>query len=468
MNCPNRRKVLECGGNPESFRGTPLSKLWRHSNRACQSVLKRCHSHRTPGRKRGFNGLLILFLAIALAGCKSERGPAAPKVSVFNVRDFGATGDGTNKDTAAFQKAFDTCASKGGGEVLVPAGNYLIGSAQMGGHTTLKLEEGSVITGSRDLNDYPMTDVRWEGRWEPGHRGLIYATNADDVIITGPGLIAGNARVAAPQNPRGAVVLEFASCRGVRWDDFSITQGGNWATHPVYCSDVVISNVTITGRRDGIDVDSCKHVRIADCNINTGDDSISLKSGRGAQAVAVGRPTEDVVISGCTLADSHFACIGIGSETSGGICDVRVVHCRFTSRSYGIYIKTRIGRGGVIENISGDDLDVLGGGFLCVNLASAGNSNTADDPVPGLAGYPQGKNFSFLNVRLTNATVLADVRKIAPERPLDGFTLSNFTGMCAKGISLANVLDAKLSNIKVTGYTGQLVTETNVQITLKR
>jgi len=122
----------------------------------------------------------------------------------------------------------------------------------------------------------------------------------------------------------------------------------------------------------------------------------------------------------------------------------------------------------VIENISGDDLDVLGGGFLCVNLASAGNSNTADDPVPGLAGYPQGKNFSFLNVRLTNATVLADVRKIAPERPLDGFTLSNFTGMCAKGISLANVLDAKLSNIKVTGYTGQLVTETNVQITLKR
>jgi polygalacturonase len=312
--------------------------------------------------------------------------------------------------------------------------------------------------------DYPMTEVRWEGRWEPGHRGLIYATNADDVVIAGPGLIEGNPKVAAPQNPRGAVVLEFVSCRHVRWENFSIMQGGNWATHPVYCSDVVIRNLTITGRRDGIDVDSCKHVIIADCNINTGDDSISLKSGRGAQAVAAGRPTEDVVISGCTLVDNHFACVGVGSETSGGIRNVRVEHSRMTApRSSAIYIKTRIGRGGVIENISGNDLDVLGGGFLRVNLAGAGNSNTEDDPVPGLAGYPQGKNFSFSNVRLTHATALADVSKIAPERPLDGLTLSNITGTCSKGISLANVMDASLSNIHVRGYTGELLMQTNVQ-----
>ncbi|HEX3623855.1 MAG TPA: glycoside hydrolase family 28 protein [Verrucomicrobiae bacterium] len=461
--CSSNRKIVEWGGNPESCRRRTLSMHLRHSKRGSHSVQKRCHSHRTPGRKRGFSGLLILLLALTIAGCKSESGPAAPKRSVFNVRDFGATGDGTNKDTVAFQKAFDTCASGGGGEVLVPPGNYLIGSVQMGSHTILMLQEGSVVTGSADMDDYPMTDVRWEGRWEPGHRGLIYATNADDVTIAGPGLIAGNAKVAAPQNPRGAVVIEFVSCRGVKWDGFSITQGGNWATHPVYCRDVVIRNLTITGRRDGIDVDSCKNVLIADCNINTSDDSISLKSGRGAQAVAIGRPTEDVVISGCTLVDHHFACIGIGSETSGGIRNVRIVHCRFTARSCGIYIKTRIGRGGIIENISGDHLDVLGGGFLRVNLAGAGNSNTADDPVPGLAGYPQGKNFDFSNVRLTNCTTLADVRNITAERPLDGFMLSNVTGTCAKGISLANVTDAKLANINVTGYAGELVTETNVQ-----
>jgi len=101
------------------------------------------------------------------------------------LSDFGTTGDGTNKDTAAFQKAFDACASNGGGEVLVPPGNYLIGSVQMGSRTILALQKGSVITGSADMSDYPMTDVRWEGRWEPGHRGLIYATNADNVMIGG-------------------------------------------------------------------------------------------------------------------------------------------------------------------------------------------------------------------------------------------------------------------------------------------
>lgn len=406
----------------------------------------------------------ILLLTLALAGCKSESRPSAPKLPVFNVRDFGATGDGTNKDTVAFQKALDACAANGGGKVLVPPGIYLIGSIQMGSHTTLMLQKDSVIRGSADMDDYPMTTVRWEGRWEPGHRGLIYGTNADDVVIAGPGLIEGNPKVAAPQNPRGAVVLEFVSCRDIVWEGFSITQGGNWATHPVYCTDVVIRNVTITGRRDGIDVDSCKNVLISDCNITTGDDSISLKSGRGAQAVAIGRPTEDMLISGCNLIDNHFACIGVGSETSGGIRNVRIEHCRMTAaRSSAIYIKTRIGRGGVIENISGDDLDVLGGGFLRINLASAGNSNTADDPVPGLAGYPQGKNFSFSNVRLTNATVLADVTRIAPEQPLDNFTLSNITGTCSKGISLANVMNAKLSHINVAGYAGALVTETNVQ-----
>jgi polygalacturonase len=405
---------------------------------------------------------LTLLFALALAGCKSKPPENAAQLSVFNVRDFGATGDGTTKDTLAFQKAFDACAASGS-EVLVPPGKYLISSVQMGAHTILRFEPGSVIIGSGDMEDYPMIPVRWEGHWEPGRRGLIYATNADDIAILGPGVIEGNATVAAPQNPRGAVVLEPVSCAGVRWEDFSVTQGGNWATHPTCCTDVIIRNVTITGRRDGIDVDSCRQVLIDGCTIDTGDDSISLKSGRGAQAVAMGRPTENVVITNCSLVDHHFACVGIGSETSGGILNVRITHCRFTARSCGIYIKTRIGRGGVIANIFGDDLDVLGGGFLRINLISAGNSNTVDDPIAGLAGYPQGRNFNFSNVRLTNATFLADAGKISPDRPLDGFGLSKITGTCAKGISLANINNASLSDIHVTGYTGELLKLTNVQ-----
>jgi len=115
--------------------------------------------------------LLLLFGLLAY-------GSTTPKAS-YNVRSFGAKGDGATKDTGAFQKALDTYAVSGGGEVLVPAGKYLIGSIQIGNRTILRLEKDSVLMGSPDLEDYPILDIRWEGRWQPGHRALIHAGNVD-------------------------------------------------------------------------------------------------------------------------------------------------------------------------------------------------------------------------------------------------------------------------------------------------
>ena len=400
---------------------------------------------------------LIVFMASAVAASTAF---ASQTPALFNVRDFGAVGDGKAKDTKAFQSALDACAVAGGGEVDVPVGHYLIGSIQMGNRTIMKLVQGSVITGSDDTNDYPTMDIRWEGRWQLGRRALIYSANVSHTGIVGPGLIEGNAAMAAPQNPRGSVVLEPISCDDVRWEDFTVTQGGNWATHPTYCSNVQIKNITINGRRDGIDVDSCHDVTISGCHIETGDDSISLKSGRGLDGARLGIPTEKVLITGCVLDCTRFACIGIGSETSGGIKDVKIEHCQFTSRSYGIYIKTRVGRGGVIENISADDIDVLGGGFLRVNLVNSGNLNTTDDPVPGLIGYPEGRDFHFSNIRM-KGTTLAEVRPIAAEKPLVGFSLKHVTGTCTHGITLENVKDAVVKDINVDGYQGALMTVTN-------
>lgn len=398
----------------------------------------------------------LIFLAVLSASV----GYPAQAAAVYNVRDFGAVGDGKTKDTKAFQNALDACAVSGGGEVDVPVGHYLIGSIQMGNRTILKLVQGSVITGSGDTNDYPMLDIRWEGRWQPGRRALIYTANVAHTGIVGPGIIEGNAAMAAPQNPRGAVVLEPINCDDVRWEDFTVTQGGNWATHPTFCSNVQIKNITINGGRDGIDVDSCRDVSITGCHIDTGDDSISLKSGRGLDGARLGIPTANVLIKDCVLDCRRFACIGIGSETSGGIADVKIEHCQFTSRTYGIYIKTRIGRAGVIQNISADDIDVTGGGFLRVNLVNSGNLNTADDPVPGLIGYPEGRDFHFSNIRM-NGTTLAEVKPVAPEKPLVGFSLKHVTGTCTHGITLENVKDAVVKDINVAGYQGALITETN-------
>ncbi|MGN6370425.1 MAG: glycoside hydrolase family 28 protein [Phycisphaerae bacterium] len=399
-------------------------------------------------------GLTTLAGAVARgAAPAAATNPAAE----YDVKAFGAVGDGKTKDTAAFQKALDTCAVNGGGVVVVPAGNFLIGSIQIGTRTLLRLDKDAVITGSPDAADYPMIDIRWEGRWQPGRRALIYAANVDHIGIVGPGRIEGNAEVARPQNPRGVVVLEPISCNDVRWEDFSIQQGGNWATHPTYCTDVVIKNIHIRGNRDGIDVDSCKNVRIENCTIDTGDDSISIKSGRGMDGARIGRPTEDVLITGCALTGRYFACVGIGSETSGGVKNIRIEHCKMAARTDAIYIKTRIGRAGFNNDISADDLDISNGGFLRINLISAGNTNTADDPVEGLIGYPSARNLRFSNIRLHDAKAIAQVTQIAPEKPVEGLTLQNITGTAAKGITLRHVDNAVLKAISATIASGPLL-----------
>ncbi|MBD0295372.1 MAG: right-handed parallel beta-helix repeat-containing protein, partial [Flavisolibacter sp.] len=217
------------------------------------------------------------------------------------------------------------------------------------------------------------------------------------------------------------------------------------------------------GNGDGIDIDSCKHVRIDACDIATGDDCISLKSGRGMEGYTLLRTTEDVHITNCTFADSIFACIGIGSETSGGIRNVRIENCKFTyAKTHGVYIKSRPGRGAFIEDIICNNLEVSGmaEGFLRFNLLGSGLQDQV--PVPGYEGIPTVKNFRFTNIKVKDVPVLVDGTAVHPDKPLEGFTLSHVTGTCAKGISLANIKKATLSNIHVTGYTGPLLSIHNV------
>ena len=228
----------------------------------------------------------------------------------------------------------------------------------------------------------------------------------------------------------------------------------------------MITNLTIRskgGNGDGIDVDSCRHVVIESCDIDTGDDAIAVKSGRGMEGFRAARPSEDIQIRHCLLGDSNFACIGIGSETSGGIRGVNIEACNFThAKSCAIYIKSRPGRGAFIEDISGKDLGVATapGGFLRVNLLNSGIQDP--EPVPGDEGIPAAKNFSFNTVHVACGT-LVDAVLISPEKPLQGFSLRNVDGICAKGISLANIRDADLQEVHVTGYSGLFLSITNVQ-----
>jgi hypothetical protein len=420
-----------------------------------------------------FRSLAMLALppgALASTPMRVPRAPAKPDNVQLNVRDLGAMGDGTTNDTVAIQQALDRCWVLGGGEVLLPAGTYRTGALALRSNTLLRLQENAVISGSGEFADYPVTQVRWEGKWIAGRVGLLYAIDASNIGIVGPGRIEGNpalgGRPTAQSPLRHPALIEMIGCRNVRMEDFSTHYQLMWSIHPTNCEDVTIRGLTIRstgGNGDGIDLDSCRGVRIEDCDIATGDDCIAIKSGRGSEAYRLLQTCEDIIISRCTLADSIFACIGIGSETSGGIRNVRIEHCKFTAaKTYAIYIKSRVGRGAFIEDIVADDLDVSGSGegFLRLNLLGSGIQD--QDPVPGVAGIPAARHFQFSNVHVRECPRLVDGMGIHPQKPLDGFSLVNVSGDCGAGISLANIRHAEIHNIHVTGYSGPLLATHNV------
>jgi polygalacturonase len=383
----------------------------------------------------------------------------------LDVRAFGAKGDGKTKDTAAFQKALDACALTGG-TVRVTSGVYLIGSLLIGSNTTLQLDGRASLVGSPDVEDYPVVRVRWEGQFCEGHRALLYGEHAAHIAITGRGSVFGPpVNVSRLRNPRGPTLIEFSECQDITLDGFTTQYQQIWSIHPLLCEKFTARNLIVRSvgpNADGIDVDSCRDVLIEHCNLNTGDDAIALKSGRGAAAVQLARPTEDVVIRDCSMVSSVFAGFAIGSELSGGIRRVRVERCFIGGRQNGISFKSREGRGGFIEDFTGVDLLVHHSGtFLDINLIGKGLQ--ANDPVTNaIDKWTQLRRIRFENIHVIHVTDLVRAMNIPAERPVDGFAIAGLQGNCSRGLTLANMTNVVLSGINVTGFEGPLITARNV------
>jgi polygalacturonase len=401
---------------------------------------------------------------------KPNARPAEKTMLRINARDYGATGDGVTLDTAKLQGALDRCNILGGGEIVIPAGRYLTGSLSLRSNVTLRLEKDAVLQGSPDFSHYRLGQVRWEGKWIPGYLGLIHAIGARDIAIVGEGHIEGNIAVAgrpSKDNPlRRPALIEPIECDGVHLESFSTLYSHMWSIHPTYCENVTIRNLTVRSTEtngDGIDIDSCRQVLVDGCDIATGDDCISLKSGRGEEGYQLNRPTEGVRITNCTFEGRGYSCIGIGSEASGGIRDVVVEHCKVRSvYKNAFYIKSRIGRGSYIENLTFRDIEAsnMRMGFLRIDQVSAGIQD--EYPLPGLDGVPLFRNFRFQDIRVQNAPVLVEATEVYAGKKLDGLWLENISGTCAKGISIANATNVMLKDITVTGNIGPLISVANV------
>jgi polygalacturonase len=408
-------------------------------------------------------GILLLSIILMFAGCRNARdfSSFAPKLKA-TVTAYGAVADGKTLNTQAFQKALDACAQAGGGEVIVPAGEYLIGSVVIGSNTTLRLEKDATIVGSPNADDYPLMNVRWEGRWREGHRALIHAKDATNIAIVGEGKIQGDLNIGNLRNPRGPCIFEPIECKHVRLEGISINYRRMWAMHLTYCDDVHVKDLTIRSTRnngDGIDIDSCRNVRIEKCDIDAGDDAIVLKSGRGMEAVRIARPTENVTVEDCRLG-SDFAGFAIGTEMSGGVRNVKFSNCTFTRGANAIFIKSRTGRGGFIENVEGTNLKADGAkAFLRIDLVTKGIQDS--EPVPGDDAFPAVKNLRFSHLT-GSCDVLLDAANITSEKPVENLSFEDVNVQCKKAIVLHNITNAVLKNIKASGYSGEFVTIQNV------
>lgn len=304
---------------------------------------------------------------------------------IYDVTDFGASGDGSTPSKDAFDRAMTECSDNGGGRIVVPRGVYYMdGPLVFKSNCEVHLEEGAVLDFSTDENDYlPAVLTRWEGTELYNYSPLVYAYHVQNIALTGDGVINGNGsekfspwnhvqkteqemlrymgRTGVPVYRRvfgegfrlRPGFIEPFGCTNVRIEGITIKDSPFWVIHPIFCSNVIVRGVTVDSHNynnDGCDPESCRNVLIEDCTFSTGDDSIAIKSGRDNDAWRVGQPTENVVIRDCVFR-SKINGVCIGSEIAGGVRNVFIENIRIPKASNAIYFKSNPDRGAYIENV---------------------------------------------------------------------------------------------------------------------
>lgn len=297
------------------------------------------------------NYLLLLLLPCLLLPASCNDGKTGR--TVYNIFDYGATGDGATDDAAALQRAVDACSRAGGGTVLVPAGHtYLCGPFKLASHVDLHLEPNARLLANPDESLYTESafgENRGEGTVWIGGKDL------ENVSITGTGTIDGNGvafmgrelddsyelKPVTDFDPRPHV-LTLANIRRLAIRDITIRNSAYWTVHLIGCNDACIEGITILNdlkirNGDGIDVDHSRNVRIANCHIESGDDCICLKNRREFEQYG---PCEDIVVTNCAMV-SRSCAVKIGSENMDAIRRVLFTNCIIKDSNRGIGIQNR-------------------------------------------------------------------------------------------------------------------------------
>jgi polygalacturonase len=351
-----------------------------------------------------FNSMRRDFLRFGMAAAAI---PAVPLLAVaqqtttdspgtFDVRKFGATGDGKTLDTDAVNRAIDAAAAAGGGMVVFPPGTYLCFSLHLKSHVHLHLQQGSTILAADSplpgeqtgyhggTYDAAEPNIPWEAYQDYGHNhwhnSLLWGENIQDFSITGTGLIWGKglsngrgrkgdgAPFVAEQAGVGNKAIALKNCHNGLVRDVSILKAGHFGLLLTGVDNITLDNLKIDTDRDGIDIDCCQNVRVSNCTVNSPwDDGICPKS---SFALGYSRPTRNVTISNCwvtgyyepgTVLDGTFkkfapdvrvprtGRIKFGTESNGGFINMAVSNCVFEGcRGYALESED----GALLEDVS--------------------------------------------------------------------------------------------------------------------
>lgn len=396
-----------------------------------------------------------------------------------DVRAYGAKPDGVTLNTGALQKAIDACAATGG-TVTLAGGAFLSGPIVLKSHTHLVLAAGATLLGSSNHADYPpITEFR-----NPGLQSLVSANDAEDISITGGGVIDGAGQswwvLARAQKDHGVMgpatvfrprLMVFDHCRHVLIEGITVQNSPSWQIVPYYSDDVTIRNIRVLAdphspNTDAIDPFSSSHVRIEHVVADVGDDNIAIKSG-AINSPGPDSPSHDIDISDCTFLHGHG--LSIGSEIAGGAYNITASHIHFSGTDQGIRIKANRDRGNDVRHLLFRDIDMqdVRTAILISEYYPRVLPPADDQPVAVTRLTPHFHDIVIENLTATGSSVAGVVVGL-PESPVRGVVLNNVSIAAKTGLTVGNA-EVSGSHVSIRAESGpSVISATGAHVDLGR
>ena len=372
----------------------------------------------------------------------------------FNVRDFGACGDGISKDTEAIQNAADAAYADGGGTVVIPAGTYLTGALFFRNGVNLEIQEEAVLVSTVDSDDFPQIPTRFEGTEKYWRCALLNFDNSRDVHVYGEGTILGRGQEWSKYKNKDGLwgrprMICFTDCPGGLIEDLTMKDHASWCLHVLYTDGFTIDNLNISvssyvPSSDGVDIDSSCNIKMTDVYTYVTDDCLSIKSGKNEDGRRVGRPSMNILVRNCNFDGGHG--VAMGSEISGCIRNVLIEDCVCGPENRApVRFKSQPSRGGVVENVTFKNMTLNGcGTFIDANLVW----RMVEDYEPF---FPRTvlRNIKVINVSGTARSVGTISGDPAAPIPEGTFIFDGCRIKADKGLMLSNVGQRNFDGLEV-------------------